>query len=174
MEQGDTILFIDKHAAHERVLYERLAAGYGRVDGQLLMSPVSVTLSAAEKNALLADDELLTQAGFEVEDFGGASVLVRAVPANVPVESVERLTEEIAAKLASGSRDTRSEKTDWVLHSIACRAAIKAGDHDPAPTLLALAKKILDGEVPPFCPHGRPVLIRLSRKELEKQFGRRE
>ncbi|MBC5580015.1 DNA mismatch repair endonuclease MutL [Anaerofilum sp. BX8] len=173
-QYGDELVLIDKHAAHERVLYERLAAGYGRVDGQLLMSPVSVTLSAAEKNALLADDELLTQAGFEVEDFGGASVLVRAVPANVPVESVERLTEEIAAKLASGSRDTRSEKTDWVLHSIACRAAIKAGDHDPAPTLLALAKKILDGEVPPFCPHGRPVLIRLSRKELEKQFGRRE
>ena len=173
-QYGEELVLIDKHAAHERVLYEKLVAGYGRVDGQLLMSPVSVTLSAAEKNALLADGELLAQAGFEVEDFGGASVLVRAVPANVPVESVERLTEEIAARLASGSRDTLSEKTDWVLHSIACRAAIKAGDRDPAPTLLALAKKILDGEVPPFCPHGRPVLIRLSQKELEKQFGRRE
>ena len=173
-EYGDEIILIDKHAAHERILYEKLVAGYGTVAGQMLMTPVSVTLSAAEKNALLAEEELLQNAGFEVEDFGGASVLVRAVPANVPVESVERLTEEIAAKLASGSRDTLSEKTDWVLHSIACRAAIKAGDKDPAQALLALARQILSGAVPPFCPHGRPVLIRLTQKELEKQFGRRE
>lgn len=173
-ECKDEIILIDKHAAHERILYEKLVAGYGAVAGQMLMAPVSVNLSAAEKNALLADEELLRNAGFEVEDFGGASVLVRAVPANVPVESVERLTEEIAAKLASGSRDTLSEKTDWVLHSIACRAAIKAGDKDPAPALLSLARQILSGAVPPFCPHGRPVLIRLTQKELEKQFGRRE
>ncbi len=173
-ECEDEIILIDKHAAHERILYEKLVAGYGRVAGQMLMTPVSVTLSAAEKNALLAEETLLQNAGFEVEDFGGASVLVRAVPANVPVESVERLTEEIAAKLASGSRDTLSEKTDWVLHSIACRAAIKAGDKDPAPALLALARQILSGAVPPFCPRGRPVLIRLTQKELEKQFGRRE
>ena len=173
-ECEDEIILIDKHAAHERILYEKLVAGYGKVAGQMLMTPISVTLSAAEKNALLSEEELLQNAGFEVEDFGGASVLVRAVPANVPVESVERLTEEIAAKLASGSRDTLSEKTDWVLHSIACRAAIKAGDKDPAQTLLALANQILSGEVPPFCPHGRPVLIRLTQKELEKQFGRRE
>lgn len=170
----DELILIDKHAAHERILYEKLLAGYGKVDGQLLMTPVSVVLSAAEKNALLADETLLADAGFEVEDFGGSSVLVRAVPANVPAESVERLTEEIAAKLAVNAHDTLSEKTDWVLHSIACRAAIKAGDQNPAQTLLSLAKDILDGVVPPFCPHGRPVLIHLSQKELEKQFGRRE
>ena len=170
----DELILIDKHAAHERILYEKLLAGYGKVDGQLLMTPVSVMLSAAEKNALLADETLLVSAGFEVEDFGGSSVLVRAVPANVPVENVERLTEEIAAKLAVNAHDTLSEKTDWVLHSIACRAAIKAGDQNPAQTLLSLAKDILDGVVPPFCPHGRPVLIHLTQKELEKQFGRRE
>ncbi len=170
----DELILIDKHAAHERILYEKLVAGYGKVDGQLLMTPVSVVLSATEKNALLADETLLADAGFEVEDFGGASVLVRAVPANVPAENVERLTEEIAAKLAVNAHDTLSEKTDWVLHSIACRAAIKAGDQNPAQTLLSLAKDILDGVVPPFCPHGRPVLIHLSQKELEKQFGRRE
>lgn len=170
----DELILIDKHAAHERILYEKLLAGYGKVDGQLLMTPVSVVLSATEKNALLADETLLADAGFEVEDFGGSSVLVRAVPANVPAENVERLTEEIASKLAVNAHDTLSEKTDWVLHSIACRAAIKAGDQNPAQTLLSLAKDILDGVVPPFCPHGRPVLIHLSQKELEKQFGRRE
>ena len=100
--------------------------------------------------------------------------MVRSVPAELPAENTALLIEEIAARLAVGSKDTLNEKTDWLLHSIACRAAIKAGDKDPAESLLALARQILDGVVPPFCPHGRPVLIRLSQKELEKQFGRRE
>ena len=173
-ECGDELVLIDKHAAHERILYEKLRAGYGTRDGQLLLEPVSVNLSAAEKNALLAGQELLSGAGFEVEDFGGLSVLVRSVPTELPPENVSLLIEEIAARLATGSRDTLNEKTDWLLHSIACRAAIKAGDRDPAESLLALAGQILNGEIPPFCPHGRPVLIRLSQKELEKQFGRRE
>ena len=173
-ESGDELVLIDKHAAHERILYEKLLAGYGKRDGQLLLEPVSVNLSAAEKNALLAEQSLLEGAGFEVEDFGGLSVLVRSVPAELPAENTALLIEEIAARLAVGSKDTLNEKTDWLLHSIACRAAIKAGDKDPAESLLALARQILDGVVPPFCPHGRPVLIRLSQKELEKQFGRRE
>lgn len=173
-ESGDELVLIDKHAAHERILYEKLLAGYGKRDGQLLLEPVSVNLSAAEKNALLAEQPLLEGAGFEVEDFGGLSVLVRSVPAELPAENTALLIEEIAARLAVGSKDTLNEKTDWLLHSIACRAAIKAGDKDPAESLLALARQILDGVVPPFCPHGRPVLIRLSQKELEKQFGRRE
>ena len=80
--------------------------------------------------------------------------------------------EELAAKLAHGSRDALSEKTEWVLHSISCRAAIKAGDHTSPQELMALAEKILSGEVPPFCPHGRPCVLKLTRKELEKQFGR--
>ena len=79
---------------------------------------------------------------------------------------------ELAAKLAHGSRDALSEKTEWVLHSISCRAAIKAGDHTSPQELMALAEKILSGEVPPFCPHGRPCVLKLTRKELEKQFGR--
>ncbi len=173
-ESGDELVLIDKHAAHERILYEKLLAGYGKRDGQLLLEPVSVNLSKAEKNALLAEQPLLEGAGFEVEDFGGLSVLVRSVPAELPAENTALLIEEIAARLAVGSKDTLNEKTDWLLHSIACRAAIKAGDKDPAESLLALARQILDGVVPPFCPHGRPVLIRLSQKELEKQFGRRE
>ena len=173
-ESGDELVLIDKHAAHERILYEKLLAGYGKRDGQLLLEPVSVNLSAAEKNALLAEQPLLEGAGFEVEDFGGLSVLVRSVPAELPAENTALLIEEIAARLAVGSKDTLNEKTDWLLHSIACRAAIKAGDKDPTESLLALARQILDGVVPPFCPHGRPVLIRLSQKELEKQFGRRE
>ena len=171
-ERGDEVCIIDKHAAHERQLFEKLAASYGDVPSQLLLEPVVVELSAEEKTALLANIDLLERAGLEIDDFGGNSVFLRAVPADVEQGSAEDLLVELAAKLAHGSRDVLSEKTEWVLHSISCRAAIKAGDHTSPQELMALAEKILSGEVPPFCPHGRPCVLKLTRKELEKQFGR--
>ena len=171
-ERGDEVCIIDKHAAHERQLFEKLAAAYGDVPSQLLLEPVVVELSAEEKTALLANIDLLERAGLEIDDFGGNSVFLRAVPADVEQGSAEDLLVELAAKLAHGSRDALNEKTEWVLHSISCRAAIKAGDHTSPQELMALAEKILSGEVPPFCPHGRPCVLKLTRKELEKQFGR--
>ena len=107
-----------------------------------------------------------------MEDFGGNTVLLRGVPADVAVENAEDMLVELAAKLAQGSKDALTERTEWVLHSIACRAAIKAGDRTTTDEMLALAQKIMDGSVPPFCPHGRPCVLKLTRKELEKQFGR--
>ena len=171
-QRGQEMCLIDKHAAHERILYERLAADYGKVSSQLLLAPVTVNLSAEEKNAILEHEALLRDAGVETEDFGGSTVLVRSVPADVETPDVEGLICELAAKLAQGSRDALSEKTEWVLHSIACRAAIKAGDRTASAELMHLAQDILDGKVPPFCPHGRPVVLKLTKKELEKQFGR--
>ena len=171
-ERGDEICIIDKHAAHERQLFEKLAAHYGDVPSQLLLEPLVVELSAEEKNALLTNLDLLESAGLEVSDFGGSSVCLRSVPADVEQSSAEDLLVELAAKLAHGSRDALNERTEWVLHSISCRAAIKAGDHTSPQELMALAEKILSGEVPPFCPHGRPCVLKLTRKELEKQFGR--
>ena len=171
-ERGDEICIIDKHAAHERQLFEKLAAHYGDVPSQLLLEPLVVGLSAEEKTALLANLDLLESAGLEVSDFGGSSVCLRSVPADVEQSSAEDLLVELAAKLAHGSRDALNERTEWVLHSISCRAAIKAGDKSSPQELMALAEKILSGEVPPFCPHGRPCVLKLTRKELEKQFGR--
>ena len=171
-ERGEEICIIDKHAAHERQLFEKLAADYGDVPSQLLLEPVVVELSAEEKTALLANLDLLESAGLEIADFGGSTVLLRSVPADVEQSSAEDLLIELADKLAKGSRDALNEKTEWVLHSISCRAAIKAGDKTSPQELMALAEKILSGEVPPFCPHGRPCVLKLTRKELEKQFGR--
>ena len=171
-ERGDEICIIDKHAAHERQLFEKLAADYGDVPSQLLLEPVVVELSAEEKTALLNNLPLLESAGLEIDDFGGNSVFLRSVPADVEQSNAEDLLVELAAKLARGSRDALNEKTEWVLHSISCRAAIKAGDKTSPQELMALAEKILSGEVPPFCPHGRPCVLKLTRKELEKQFGR--
>ena len=171
-ERGEEICIIDKHAAHERQLFEKLAANYGDVPAQLLLEPLVVELSAEEKTALLSNLELLESAGLEIDDFGGNSVFLRSVPADVEQCSAEDLLVELADKLSKGSRDALSEKTEWVLHSISCRAAIKAGDKTSPQELMALAEKILSGEVPPFCPHGRPCVLKLTRKELEKQFGR--
>lgn len=171
-ERGSELCLIDKHAAHERILFEQLARDYGSVPSQMLLVPVQVNLTAAEKQAVLQNLDLLTDAGIEAEDFGGSTVVVRAVPADVPVDDVEDMIVELAAKLADGGRDALREKTEWVLHSIACRAAIKAGDRTNAAEMLALAQHIMDGTVPPFCPHGRPCVLKITRKELEKQFGR--
>ena len=146
-ERPGELCLIDKHAAHERVLFEKLAKDYGNVPAQMLLVPVQVNLSAEEKLAVLQNLALLQSAGIEAEDYGGATVIVRAVPADVPVDDVEDMLVELAAHLAAGGRDALREKTEWVLHSIACA-------------------------VPPFCPHGRPCVLKITRKELEKQFGR--
>ena len=171
-ERNNELCLIDKHAAHERILFEQLAKDYGSVPSQMLLVPVQVNLSAEEKQALLAHQELLQNSGVEVEDYGDFTVVVRAVPADVPVDDVGDMVLELANHLLNGGRDALREKTEWVLHSIACRAAIKAGDRTTTDEMLALAQKIMDGSVPPFCPHGRPCVLKLTRKELEKQFGR--
>lgn len=171
-ERGDELCLIDKHAAHERQLYEKLAANYGNVPSQMLLEPAAIDLAAEEKQALLDNIPLLENAGLEIADFGGNTVVLRAVPADVEPQNAESLLVEIANKLLKGGHDALNEHTEWVLHSISCRAAIKSGDKSSPQELLALAEKILSGEVPPFCPHGRPCVLKLTRKELEKQFGR--
>ncbi len=171
-QRGEDLCLLDKHAAHERILYEKLAAAHGSSDSQMLLTPVMVQLSAEEKDAILQSTLALQETGLEIEDFGNGAVVVRAVPADVEPTDTEDLVVELAGRLAANPRDTLSEKTEWVLHSIACRAAIKAGDKTHAAELMHLAENVLDGKIPPFCPHGRPIVLKISRKELEKQFGR--
>lgn len=171
-ERDGEMCLIDKHAAHERILFERLSRDYGNVPAQMLLVPVQVNMSAQEKLAILQNQEMLQNAGIEAEDYGGPTVVVRAVPADAPVDDVSDMILELANHLQNGAHDALREKTEWVLHSIACRAAIKAGDKTNAEEMLVLAQKIMDGTVPPFCPHGRPCVLKITRKELEKQFGR--
>ncbi len=171
-QRGTDVCFIDKHAAHERAIYEQLAAQYGAVASQMLLAPVTVRLSAEEKDALLQHADILASSGVEAEDFGGTSVIVRAVPADVVPESVDDLVTDLARRFLANPRETVSERTEWVLHSIACRAAIKGGDKTHAQQLMRLAQDVLDGRIPPFCPHGRPIVLKVTKKELEKQFGR--
>ncbi|MDL2254519.1 DNA mismatch repair endonuclease MutL, partial [Ruminococcaceae bacterium OttesenSCG-928-I18] len=171
-QKGQTMYIIDKHAAHERILYEKLAQDKLSAGAQQLLAPVAVSLSAKEKEALLDNLALLRENGIDLEDFGAGGVIVRAVPADVGHSDVEGLVSDVARGLAQGSKTVRDHKTEWVLHSMACRAAIKGGERTTPEELLHLARQIAEGHIPPFCPHGRPVVLEISRKELEKQFGR--
>ncbi len=170
-QRGDALYFIDKHAAHERILYNELKATE-RADAQLLLEPVPVSLSREEYAALIPELATLARAGFEVEDFGGHSVLVRAVPMLLTGGDIAALIQEIAGGLASGRREITTDKLDWIYHSSACRAAVKAGDFTSPQERQAVAERILLSDDVRTCPHGRPVCFELTRRELEKQFGR--
>lgn len=170
-QMGESLFIIDKHAAHERILYNKLKA-QARVDEQMLLSPVAVTVSREEHTALLESVEELKTAGIELEDFGGQSVLVRTFPMILSGADIDSTIQEIAAGFVGGNREVQSSKLDWIYHSSACRAAVKAGDNARPPELLDLAKQVLLDDTIRFCPHGRPVCVEMTRKELEKQFGR--
>ena len=170
-EQGSSLFLIDKHAAHERILYNELIAN-AHADQQMLLCPVAVTLSREEYAAVLESIDELATAGFEIEDFGGSSVLVRSMPLILSGTDAETTLREIAGGLASGSREITTAKLEWIYHSAACRAAIKAGDHSRPEDWETLVKRVLLDRDIRTCPHGRPVCIELTRKDLEKQFGR--
>ncbi len=170
-EYGDELLVVDKHAAHERMLYNTLK-NTAEPAAQMLLEPVTVTLDSDACNALMAALPLLTKAGYDIEDFGSLTVLVRAVPVMLSGCDVTAVIEEIAGGLASGKRDILTGKEDWIYHSIACRAAVKAGDMTTVKEQQMLVERVLADNEVRYCPHGRPVCFVMTKKELEKQFGR--
>ena len=170
-QMGESLYVIDKHAAHERLLYNQLKATPHN-DAQMLLEPVSVPLGREEYAAVTAELETLGAAGFEVEDFGGSTVLVRAVPLILSGCDAAAAIQEIAGGFVSGKRELTMDKLDWIYHSSACRAAVKAGDSSRPEELRQLAERVLQNDDIRYCPHGRPVCFELTRRELEKQFGR--
>ena len=168
---GEEIVVIDKHAAHERILYEQLKNNI-KSEKQMLLVPATVKLSAEEKEAILENLQLLDEQGFEIEEFGENGVIVRAIPMYITSEDPAQLVSEIAFNLSNGQKAELSEKIDWIFHSVACRSAIKAGDKAEINQLKQLVADIRQKKIPLYCPHGRPVIITITKKELEKQFGR--
>lgn len=166
-----SLYFVDKHAAHERLLYEELK-GADHSEPQQLLAPVSVTLSREEYAALSEQRDLLEKAGFETEEFGGNTLLIRSVPMMLTGCDIPAAIQEIAAGFLAGGREVAVEKLDWIYHSTACRAAVKAGNVSHPAELLRLAERVLQNDDIRYCPHGRPVCFELTRQELEKQFGR--
>ena len=173
LEYGDDeLLLIDKHAAHERILYEKLKKESGKSCAQYLLEPIPVTLDKNEYAAVLENQNLFLEAGFEVEDFGAGTVLVRSAPLSLEQEDIASSVMEIAGHLLENKTDMSTEKLDWLYHNIACRAAVKAGQTGADQELVALAVALQENPEIRYCPHGRPVSISLKKREIEKQFGR--
>lgn len=171
VEIDKELYFIDKHAAHERMNYERFKA-QSTVEVQMLLAPVAVNLSKDEFDTITENAELLNQCGFETEPFGESTVVVRAVPSLVGDSDVKDLITEIAQKLLEHKTDILPDKIDWIYHSASCRGAVKAGDKTTPQEQELFVKKLLSMPEIRFCPHGRPVFIKVSKYDIEKQFGR--
>ena len=172
VEQGEEAFLIDKHAAHERILFEKLKANQEAISAQSLLIPVSCRLSPEACAEVLSNKALLEELGFEVEEFGDNTLLLRQIPMDLSPEDAADAVETIAADLLSGRRESKDAVRDEVLHTVACKSAIKAGWHNDEKELLALVKQVMASDDLKYCPHGRPICISLSKKQLEKQFKR--
>ena len=172
VEQGESLLLIDKHAAHERVLFEKLKSETHPVMPQLLLQPVPVQLTKPEAQAVLENLPLLQSLGFDVSEFSDWQLVLRQVPADLSPDDACAALEAFAEDLLTGKRPSESDLRDNLLHTMACKAAIKAGWHTEPKEREALVREVLSRDDIKYCPHGRPVCIELTRKELEKQFKR--
>lgn len=172
LEGDGELIIVDKHAAHERLLYNRLIAQGAGEDRQLLLSPVTVRLSAEEYSAVLENLPLLERAGIPAEDFGDGCVLVREAAPILAHTDLAAIVTEFAQKLIHGSDRLVPRCMEELFHTVACRAAVKAGDRTEAPSLEQLVALLRQDQDTAHCPHGRPVAVRMTRHALEKKFGR--
>ena len=172
VEQGEEAFLIDKHAAHERILFEKLKANQEDITPQLLLTPIPVRLDPAATAELLTNRALLAELGFEIDEFGSNTILLRQIPMDLSPDMAAEAAEALAADLMRGRREDKHKVRDEILHTVACKAAIKAGWKNGEAELLALVKQVMANEDLKYCPHGRPICITLSKKQLEKQFRR--
>ena len=172
VEQGESLLLIDKHAAHERVLFEKLKSEEHPVMPQLLLQPVPVSLTKPEAQAVLENLPLLQSLGFDVSEFADLQLVLRQIPSDLTEEDACAALEAFAEDLLTGKRPSQSDLRDNLLHTMACKAAIKAGWHTQPREREAVVREVLSRDDIKYCPHGRPVCIELTKKELEKQFKR--
>lgn len=169
---NNKLVLIDKHAAHERIIFEKLKREKGTGSVQLLLIPITVTLEKNEYTVAIEHLDMFRNVGFDVEDFGNGTLIVRSVPSYLRNDDVEDTIIEICGYIAENRKNVMSEHMEWIYHNISCRSAIKAGDSSTAKELIDIAKTVFSDDSIRYCPHGRPVCIELSKYEIEKQFGR--
>ena len=172
VEQGEDAFLIDKHAAHERILFEKLKANQESISAQALLSPVPVRLNPTAAAEVLANRDMMEELGFEIEEFGENTLLLRQIPMDLSPEDAAQAVESLASDLLNGRREHKDTVRDELLHTVACKAAIKAGWVSDEQELLAIAKAVMAREDLKYCPHGRPICVSLSKKQIEKQFKR--
>lgn len=166
------LLVIDKHAAHERIIYERLKEENGSGYSQVLISPITVLLSVSEHDAVMDNLEAFSKLGFDIDDFGNSTVAVRAYPQYLHIDDIELTVQEMAGHLLENRHQIESERMDWVYHNVACRAAIKGGNINSAEELEEILRIVESDKKIRYCPHGRPVSVVIKKGEFEKMFGR--
>lgn len=169
---NNKLVLIDKHAAHERIIFEKLKREKGTGSVQLLLIPITVTLEKNEYTVALEHLDMFREVGFDVEDFGNGTLIVRSAPSYLRNDDIEDTIIEICGYIAENRKNVMSEHMEWIYHNISCRSAIKAGDSSTAKELIDIAKTVFSDDSIRYCPHGRPVCIELSKYEIEKQFGR--
>lgn len=169
---NNKLVLIDKHAAHERIIFEKLKREKGTGTVQLLLIPITVTLEKNEYTVAIEHLDMFKNVGFDVEDFGNGTLIVRSAPSYLRNDDVEDTIIEICGYIAENRKNVMSEHMEWIYHNISCRSAIKAGDSSTAKELIDIAKIVFSDDSIRYCPHGRPVCIELSKYEIEKQFGR--
>lgn len=172
VQQGESIFLVDKHAAHERMLFNELVKNDTKRSTQMLLTPITVTLSKEEYSAVLDNLDMLMQAGFAVEDFGYSVVIVRECPMEISADEVPDVVAELAGYLVENRQKLISEKKEWLFSLMACKAAIKGGMYTTEYERELFIKRLFASPEIRYCPHGRPVMIEITRRELEKNFGR--
>mgnify|MGYP002765186548 FL=1 len=169
---NNKLVLVDKHAAHERIIFEKLKREKGTGSVQLLLIPITVTLEKNEYTVAIEHLDMFRNVGFDVEDFGNGTLIVRSAPSYLRNDDIEDTIIEICGYIAENRKNVMSEHMEWIYHNISCRSAIKAGDSSTAKELIDIAKTVFSDDSIRYCPHGRPVCIELSKYEIEKQFGR--
>lgn len=172
VEQCDNAFLIDKHAAHERILFDKLKANQEAISSQALLSPVPVRLNPNAAAELLSNKDMLEALGFEIDEFGDSTVLLRQIPMDLAPAQAAETIESLASDLLSGRHESKDTVRDELLHTVACKAAIKAGWINDEKELLTIARQVMEREDLKYCPHGRPICVTLSKKQVEKQFKR--
>lgn len=173
VEKNDSeILIIDKHAAHERIIYEKLKANADKQNVQYLLAPVAVTLDKTDYDAAISNLDMFAKCSFDVEDFGNGTLLVRSAPQYLAATEIADCIAEMSGYIASGKKDIYAEKMDWFYHNVSCRSAIKAGNKSTVQELMDIAWTLEKNPQIKYCPHGRPICIVMTKYEIEKQFGR--
>ncbi len=173
VEKNDNeILIIDKHAAHERIIYEKLKANADKQNVQYLLAPVTVTLDKTDYDAAISNLDMFAKCSFDVEDFGNGTLLVRSAPQYLAATEIADCIAEMSGYIASGKKDIYAEKMDWFYHNVSCRSAIKAGNKSTVQELMDIAWTLEKNPQIKYCPHGRPICIVMTKYEIEKQFGR--
>lgn len=173
VEKNDSeILIIDKHAAHERIIYEKLKANADKQNVQYLLAPVTVTLDKTDYDAAISNLDMFAKCSFDVEDFGNGTLLVRSAPQYLAATEIADCIAEMSGYIASGKKDIYAEKMDWFYHNVSCRSAIKAGNKSTVQELMDIAWTLEKNPQIKYCPHGRPICVVMTKYEIEKQFGR--